>query len=381
MTTRRTVLAGAAALTAATAACKTQQVALDAEARGAFPTLPRGSELIGPQPGIVRLHSNENPYGPSESALKMMDYAARKGAYYADEAGGVLAAMIAERHGLSAEQVVISAGSAEALSAIAVVWGQQGPIVAPRLFFDATPMYAKRLGLAEIQRAPMNDNFTVDFAALEAMVDANTGMVQLCNPNNPTGVLEAPDVLKASVKRMAKQTTVVVDEAYMELTDQPERHSCIDLVRDGHDVIVSRTFSKLYGLAGIRVGYVIAQPDTARRIASAAMSWMSGVSYAAAIGCYDDQAFIQRSKQKILQGREMVEETLQATGMPYLKSDTNFVFFKSGVAANTLKARLDAQDIRIRGQYMDYAEWSRVSMGKLQDVSKFCQALPSAASA
>ncbi|MEN7341787.1 MAG: histidinol-phosphate transaminase [Pseudomonadota bacterium] len=379
-TTRRAVLVGAAGV-AAGAACQPRLTATQAESVGAFPTLPGGGALFGPQPGEVRLHSNENPYGPAESALKLMDYAARKGAYYADDASKTLAKMIADQHGLTPEHIVISAGSAEALSAIAVVWGQRGPIVAPRLFFDATPMYASRLGLATVTRAPMRDDFGVDFPALEAMVTDKTGMVQLCNPNNPTGLLEDAAVLKASVKRMAAKATVVVDEAYMELTDNPTDNSCIDLVRDGHDVIVSRTFSKLYGLAGIRVGYVIAPPEHARMIAGAAMSWMSGVSYAAAIGCYDDDAFINRSRKKILEAREMVTDTLDALDMPMIKSDTNFVFFRSGKPANAVREALARQNIMIRGQYMDYADWSRVSMGLLPDVAKFCRALPGAVSA
>lgn len=379
--TRRSLLLGAAGLSAATAACKPRLSALQAETVGAFPQLPSGTELIGPQAGVARLHSNENPYGPAQSALDAMDYAARKGAYYADDASKPLAKMIADRHGLDPAQVTLSTGSAEALSAIALIYGQQGPIVAPRLFFDATPLYAQRLGLADIQRAPMTADMDMDLPALEAMVGPETGMVQICNPNNPTGILTDTAALKAAVKRMAKKTTVVVDEAYMELTDQPESTTCIDLIKQGHDVIVSRTFSKLYGMAGIRVGYVISSPETARKIASANMTWMSGVGYAAAIGCYDDQPFIDRSLKKIIEGREMVMNTLSALDMQALPSQTNFVYFKPGIAANELQQALAARKIFIRGQYMDYDEWSRVSMGRLRDVAAFCKALPQAAQA
>ncbi len=375
---RRGLLLGGAGLGLTLSACATKLSPSEAEQVGAFPNLPGKAPLIGPADGVARLHSNENPYGPSKSALKMAEYASKKGAYYPDGVPKKLAALIAERHGLDPENVTISTGSAEALSAIALIYGQKGPIVAPRLFFDATPLYAQRLGLAAIKRTPMRSDMSVDYAALEAMVTSETGLVQICNPNNPTGLLSDPDELKSAVKRMAAKATVVVDEAYMELTDNPEENSCIDLVKQGHDVIVARTFSKLYGMAGLRVGYVISSPETAQKIRAANMSWMSGVGLAAAIGCYNDDAFIESSLSKITEGRDMVMTTLNTLGLEALPSQTSFVFFKSEKGANALQKTLADENILIRGQYMDYDEWSRVSMGRLEDVERFCKALPRA---
>ncbi len=375
-TSRRSVLAGAAAIPLVAAACANPATKRSAEITGAFPQLPGDGELLGPQPGVARLNNNENPYGPAESARRHMDYALRKGAYYPDKAIRTLSTLIAERHGVSPDHVTVSTGSAEALSAIALVYGQQGPIVAPRLFFDATLLYAERLGLATILRAPMAADMAIDLAAVEAAVTAETALVQLCNPNNPTGLLTDSDALHASVRRMAQKTTVVVDEAYMELTDAPQRNSCVDLVRDGHDVIVARTFSKLYGMAGIRVGYVISSPDTAKRIRSAKMSWMSGVGIAGAIGCYNDKRFVDFSLARIVEAREQVTTTLRQLDATALASQTNFVYFKSGMPANDLQRALAARNIMIRGQYMDYSEWSRVSMGRLEDIDRFCRVLP-----
>ncbi|MEM8984827.1 MAG: histidinol-phosphate transaminase [Pseudomonadota bacterium] len=380
-TSRRRFLLAAASASALTAGCAHRKTAAEAEAIGAFPVLPDGTELIGPANGVARLHSNENPYGPAASAIRMMDYASRKGAYYADRATTVLTDIIAEQHGVDRGQIALSTGSAEALSAVALIYGQRGTILVPRLFFDATVMYASRLGLATVERAPMDANLGIDFAALEARVTDDTGLVQICNPNNPTGLLSDSATLKASVRRMAKTTSVVVDEAYMELTDDPERHSCMDLVRAGHDVIVSRTFSKLYGMAGIRVGYTVSQPETAARIRQAKMSWMAGTSLAAAIGCHDDDAFIRRSRQRIVEAREMVMASLNALSIPALPPAGNFVYFNTGQDADTVKARLAEQGVLIRGTYMDYATWSRVSMGKLEDVERFCRALPAALNA
>lgn len=375
---RRALIGSSLGLGAAgLAGCTTSSVSA-IEARGAFP--PEGTAeapLLGPRAGYAQLSRNENPYGPAKSALRMIEYAGRKGAYYAsDTSYETLTGMIAERHGVAPEQVVITAGSGEALSAIALIYGPDGPILAPRLFWDTTALYAARLGMAEIQRVALTPGMEIDLPAMEAAITPQTGLVQLCNPNNPTGLVTPGPVIRPAVRHMAAKTTVLVDEAYMELADDPEGTSCIALIKEGHDVIVTRTFSKIYGMAGIRVGYTLSSAETAEKIRATAMSWGAVTAYAAAIGCYNDEAFLAHSRSKIVEGREMVMATLDTLGLEALPSQTNFVYFKSGRPANDVQAALGERDISIRGQYMDYADWSRVSMGRLEDVERFCKALP-----
>ncbi|WP_018996987.1 pyridoxal phosphate-dependent aminotransferase [Hirschia maritima] len=375
---RRFMLTGAVGTGFATAACATNGASTVAE-EAAFPpeAVSFDPYLLGPKKGVALLSRNENPYGPSKSALKMIEYAAKKGAYYASrEAVTTLMSMIAERNGVEPEQVVITTGSGEALSAIALIYGPKGPIVAPRLFWDTTALYAAKLGMATIERIPLTAEMEIDLAGIEAKVSDKTGLVQLCNPNNPTGVVTPGETIRASVKRMAAKTTVLVDEAYIELADDPEGTSCISLLKEGHDVIISRTFSKIYGMAGIRVGYTISSAETAEKIRNTAMSWSPGTSYAGAIGAYNDFAFLEYSKNKVVEGREMVLETLNVLGLTALPSGTNFVYFKSGKEANVVQKAMMDKNISVRGQYMDYSEWTRVSMGKIEDVARFCKALP-----
>lgn len=371
---RRLILQGAVGTSlAALAAC-----GQDSQEQGAFPPDAEQFDpgLLGPKHGVSLLSRNENPYGPAPSALKMIDYAGRKGAYYTGDATNTLKNLIAERHGIDADQVAVTTGSGEALSAIALIYGPTGPIVAPRLFWDTTALYAARLGMAEIQRVPLTEDMRVDIPAIEAAVTEQTGLVQLCNPNNPTGLVSDPQTFKAAVKRMAAKTTVLVDEAYMELTDDPAANTCIDLVKQGHNVIIARTFSKIYGMAGIRVGYTISSPGVAEAIQKTAMSWIAGTGIAAAVGCYNDEKFLKYSKSKIIEAREMVLETTKALNLTALPSQTNFVYFKSGKQANDVQKAFAAKNIVIRGQYMDYNAWSRVSMGRLEDVALFCKTLP-----
>ena len=129
-------------------------------------------------------------------------------------------------------------------------------------------------------------------------------------------------------------------------------------------------------MAGVRVGYSISSIETAEKIRAAAMSWTPSLSIAAAIGCYNDEAFLEMSRSKIKQARDMVNMTLDTMGLERLPSQTNFVYFKSGREANDVQKAMMERKISIRGQYMDYNEWTRVSMGKIPDVERFCKALP-----
>lgn len=377
---RRLVLTGAVGAGLLGTACSRGGVTAEAaEEVGAFPASVGMQDpyLLGPKKGVALLSRNENPYGPSDSALKMIEYAAKKGAYYASrESRALLAKMIADKNGVAPEQIAITTGSGEALSSIALIYGPKGPIVAPRLFWDTTALYAKNLGLAKIDRVPLTADMGIDLAGIEAKVTENTGLVQLCNPNNPTGLVADSATFKAAVKRMAAKTTVLVDEAYIELADDPDTNSCVDLLKAGHDVIIARTFSKIYGMAGIRVGYTISKPEVAMQIQRSAMSWSPCTSYAGAIGAYNDEAFLDYSKAKVVEAREMVNATLDELGLVRLPSQTNFVYFKSGKEANDVQKAMMDRNISVRGQYMDYNAWTRVSMGKIPDVERFCKTLP-----
>jgi len=374
---RRFLLAGAVGAGLANTACSSLGIKSQAaESMGAFPA-GKDPYLLGPKEGVALLSRNENPYGPSKSALEMIDYAAKKGAYYASrDSRQLLAKMIAEKNGVEPEQIAITTGSGEALSAIAMIYGPKGKIVAPRLFWDTTALYAKNLGMAYVERVPLKSDMGIDLYGIEARVTPTTGLVQLCNPNNPTGLVADSATFKSAVKRMSANTTVLVDEAYIELADNPDTNTCVDLVKEGRDVIVARTFSKIYGMAGLRVGYTISSPEVAKKIQQTAMSWSPCTSYAGAIGAYNDEKFLNFSKAKVVEARDMVNTTLDTLGLTRLPSQTNFVYFKSGKEANDVQKAMEAKKISVRGQYMDYNEWTRVSMGKIKDVERFCKALP-----
>jgi histidinol-phosphate aminotransferase len=337
-----------------------------------------GKPLFGPAPGVAWLTYNENPYGPSPRAIQAMAEAAAKGCYYADDGTERLRSMIAERFALSPNNVVIGNGSTEVLSAAALEWSKHGPIVCPELFFEDPLQVALRHG-AQLIRVPLKPDMGIDLEAMAAAAAASkASMVYLCNPNNPTAMLVDAPALRQLSSRLPAGTALLVDEAYNELTENPRENSVVDLVTAGRNVIVSRTFSKIYGLAGMRIGYILSTLENADRINGNIMTIDLGTSaLAAAIASLDDPAFTTFSKNRILEGREIILDATRRLGLQTLPTQANFVFVKVP-DADAFKARMADRNIIIRGAYGKWKNWSRVSTGKIEDVHRYAEALPAA---
>ena len=365
---RRGFLAGSAALSGLAGAAPVQALV---PARTAGVTTN-----FGPAPGIALLSRNENPYGPAPSAVAAIADTAVKGCYYANGGVSRLTAMIAERHGVMPSQVVLGSGSTEILCAIALAWGAKGQIICPDLFWDTTVKYAVSKGATSDVRVSLTSDMQVDVSGMGAAFNDGVSLVQICNPNNPTGMVVPQAAIRDLAMKVTPTATLLLDEAYNELTDNPEGNSVIDLVRAGHDVIVCRTFSKIYGMAGMRVGYAITSEENAALISSYLMSFGGNVSgLAGAIAAYDDTGFLDRSKAAILEGRQMILDAVATAGLTALPSETNFVFVEVP-DAEKVRAAMEARGILIRGAYGQWTQYSRVSCGLLPDVERYAKALP-----
>ena len=367
---RRSIFGLAAATTAAAALAPRATAATTTE-------LPR----FGALPGQARLMFNENPYGPSPAAIAAMAETASKGCYYVDDIEPALTKMIARRYGVTPEHVVLGNGSSEVLAAIVMAWGQKGHVLAPDLMFDFALKQGQPLGVKAV-RVPLAADMGIDLAALHQATVKDTALVHICNPNNPTGMLIDPVALRDFIKSSPKGTTVLVDEAYNELTDKPDFNSMIDMVRAGHDVIITRTFSKIHGMAGLRVGYAITTPENARRIRENLLTiGVNSAALAAALATFDDAEFLTFSRGKVLEGRAMLQNAVKTAGLTALPSQANFLFVKVP-DANALFKAMEARGIIIRGAYgKDWPQWSRVSTGKIEDVKRYAEALPELARA
>ena len=325
---------------------------------------------LGPPPGMIALRFNENPYGPSPGALKAAAEAAALGAYYADDMQTPLLQTIADKHDVGLENMVLSSGSNEALQAAFVAWGRQGRIVLPSLTYTAHVHYARRMGV-EVVPVPVEDDLTINLDRIAAAVTDDVSLVYLCNPNNPTGHTLDGDELRDFCRSVGQRAVVMIDEAYNELTDRPEYTSMVDLVREGENVIVMRTFSKLFGMAGMRVGYGIGRPDIAKTTADHVMAWPNGVGLAAAKACYTDDEFIEFSRSKIFEGRDMVIDAFRRNGIEPLPSQTNFVFANIGRNGSEFQNRMAERKVLIRGRWPPYSDYIRVSMGRIEDIEVF----------
>lgn len=363
---RRSLLGAASAGTAV--------VLSTSRAVAAPPKLP----LFGPAPGVAWLTYNENPYGPSPKAISAMSEAASKGCYYADNAKKRLHAMVAERLGVGHDHLIIGNGSTEVLTAAALDWGRRGAIVCPELFYGDPVNYSEQSG-ARVVRIPLSADMGYDLASIAAAAaKPGVAMVYLCNPNNPTGMLVDSAALRALVRSVPPTVTVLVDEAYNELTDNPAGNSIVDLAKSGHNVIACRTFSKIYGLAGLRIGYAVSTPENIKRIDANLMTLgLASGSIAAAIASIEDEAFVRFSKSRILEAREMILEATKRLGLRVLPTQANFVFVDVP-DADLLRSRMAERNIVIRGAYGKWKNWSRVSTGKIEDVRRYVAALPEA---
>ena len=368
---RRLFMQGAAAALSATAAARISAASSK--------EIVRPQPLYGPPPGIAKLNANENPYGPSPAALKAMMEASQKGAYYVYDSVMRLKTMIAERHGLTPDHIALGSGSSAGLVAAAIVAGHSGNILGPDLFWDTTSRAVEIQELGEIKRLPKLESLNIDLDAMYDAIDDSISMVQVTNPNNPTGMLLDPLKMREFCIKASKKCTVLSDEAYNELTDNSDANTVIPLIKDGHDIIVARTFSKIYGLAGMRVGYMIAQPEKIKEMERYGIGWygLNQAGLAAAIACYEDHRFMDYCRDKVKEGREMVASAVKENGLSALPSVTNFMFVDLGdLNAETFRQEMEKESVLIRGIYRDYTNWSRVSMGRLEDVEKYVSALP-----
>ena len=287
--------------------------------------------------------------------------------------------MIAERHGLTREHVMLSSGSSGVLTFLAMAATRQGNILGPDLFWDTTSRMGVRNSDYGIERLPKRADLAIDLEAMKNALSDDISLVHVTNPNNPTGSALETAALKDFCVKASAKTLVLVDEAYNELTDNPDQTTMIPLVKEGRDVAVARTFSKIFGLAGMRVGYLIAKPELLEMIGQFGLGdyGMNQPGVAGAIASYNDEAFLAYSKAKIVEGREIVAAAVKENGLFALPSQTNFMFVDLGkLDAERFRAEMEKRNVLIRGIYRDYTNWSRVSMGKLEDVEMYAKAMP-----
>ncbi|MBT8311812.1 MAG: histidinol-phosphate aminotransferase family protein [Flavobacteriaceae bacterium] len=323
----------------------------------------------------VKLSSNENPYGPSKRVRSVMTSTFDKACRYPFGALRGLVDMIAEKEGVTKDHVVVTGGSTEGLKATGLVYGLGGgEIIAADPTFQAMLRYAETFD-AYVHRVPLDEQMGHDLEAMGNRVNNKTQLIFICNPNNPTGTLLDPGKLKDFCTSYDKQALIFSDEAYYDFITEPDYPSMVELVKQGRNLIVSKTFSKVYGLAGLRIGYLIARPDIADRLKAAVMANTNMLAIEAAKEALRDDDFYKYSLLKNKEAKDLIYKTLDQLGLPYIKSHTNFVFFKSGRQIQSLITDMQKEGVLIGRPFPPLYDWARISTGTMEEVTVFCEAL------
>jgi histidinol-phosphate aminotransferase len=218
----------------------------------------------------------------------------------------------------------------------------------------------------------LNDKLEYDYDKMALSIKPDTRLIVICNPNNPTGTLVDPIKVKSFCEQVSKKVTVFADEAYLEFLEPDNQFSLIDLVKKDANVIVCRTFSKIYGLAGLRLGYLVARPDIIQKIEKYSGDFpMSQTAIAAAMASLDDDAFMQMCRHKNAESRNVLTNYLDSKGIFYGKSHTNFVFFPAPNNGRTILNTLHEKGYLIRIWDYQQKEWCRVSIGTIEEMKGF----------
>ena len=365
---RRHALLGAAALLAPLAA----GVGRAAEAATEIPAPAHPDRLI-------RLSSNENPYGPSPAARRAILASIAEAPRYADDSIVRLIQALAEREHFDRKQLVIGSGSGEILNMaglLAAEGGAGGELVAAEPTFEALPEFAAKFGVVS-RTVPLDADHRHDLAAMRAAVTNNTRLVYVCNPNNPTGTAMRRDELEGFIRTLPEATLVLVDEAYIDLADAKGVATIVELVKERPNLLVTRTFSKIHGLAGLRVGYAIASPALAARLRSKQLAFPNIAGLRAALASLGDHRFLAETRQALIADRNRIEATVDRSGMARAQSQGNFVFFDTGRPVREFaKAMLD-KGIQVGRPFARYATWARVTVGTRAEVDRLLAVLPS----
>jgi histidinol-phosphate aminotransferase len=332
-------------------------------------------KLRGQSGNAARLNANENPYGPSEKARQAVAQIASSGNRYAFNVARDFKAALAKKEGVPVEYILLGAGSSELLFRAAMGFGLPGGRM-----LSAFPTYPSMMQYAEQfnsswDKVNLNDALEHDFDALAAGIKPDTRLVFICNPNNPTGTFVDPAKVKSFCEEVSKKVPVLADEAYLEFLEPAQQISLVDLVKKDENVIVMRTFSKIYGLAGLRLGYMVAKPDLLKTIGqySSDIS-LSQPALAAAQASLGDEEFMKSVRTRNAAAREVLTGYLDKKKIFYGKSHANFVLFPSPKAGKVMLSQLEEKGFLIRIWDYKNQEWCRVSIGTIDEMKGFVKA-------
>lgn len=329
---------------------------------------------------IIMLVANENPLGMSENVRRKISEAIFNLNRYPDADAWPLKSALAKKLNVPEDWIVLGNGSSELLGLAAqMVLSPENSAIYPQYSFSLYPMVARLCGAKTVE-IPATEDFNADLDAMLAAIDETTRLIFLTNPNNPTGTYLPKEKVEEFLEKVPEHIFVLLDEAYMEFLEPELRLDSIGLVKKHKNVLIARTFSKAYGLAGSRVGYGVAQPELLEMFNRVRHPFnVNDLSQVAALAAMEDQAFIERTLENNRKGKEFLTDSFKKLGLPFMGLHANFVTVKIGPNAEKIINELFKKGIIVRKMTSyDLPEWIRVTVGTEEENKKFIQALTEA---
>ena len=322
-----------------------------------------------------RLCYNENPLGPSPAALDAMEEAAHQAHRYPDWFSSSLENSIAGMHGVSANKICAGAGATEIIRLVADAFLHAGDEMV-----TATPTYSQMASEAAANGAtaihvPLMHSYIIDLERILEAVGPKTKLISLVNPNNPLATVFHKGDMEVFMNSLPGGVVVVVDEAYHQYVHSQEYESCIRYVQQGFPMVVIRTFSKVYGLAGARIGYSVAPSGYTSMIASSQnIAMVSRLAQAAAMAAIDDIQHVNNTVALNDQAKQILIDGFNMLSCDYIPSETNFMMFDTGMSASTVATLLAGKGFQVRVGW-GMPQHIRVSTGTIEEMTQFVDAL------
>jgi histidinol-phosphate aminotransferase len=326
--------------------------------------------------GPILLYRNENPYGPSEKVVAAMRETAAGGNRYPRTEYDTLADKLAALHNVKREQIVLGCGSGEILCMAAMAFLKPGKkLVEAAPTFPALGKLAQTAGI-EVADVPLNKRYEHDLPTMLDRTAANAGLVYIVNPNNPTGTITPRKDIETFIAKLPAGVAVLIDEAYHHFAAPGgDYESFLDRPIGDPRVVVARTFSKIYGLAGMRIGYAVATPEVAKRLAAGFPSWsVSVVSARAASAALDDVEYVRLGVKRNADGRQEFMKQAAARKLFVIPSQTNFLMLDPQRPPDEVIAHLKKSNILIGPKYPALDKYIRVSLGQPGEMKIFWDA-------
>lgn len=326
---------------------------------------------------ILKLNWNENPYGPSKSAYHAAKEALERSNYYPDEPIMNLKNALARFLNVETDQLMITCGSTEVLSLVGQHAGLlDGEVVTPWPSFP-TLMYFAEVAGASIKKVSLDAENRIDLDATANAISDKTKVVFICNPNNPTSTEQDPAAIRSFCRSVPEDVMICVDEAYIEYSSYGPDGSMVPLVAELPNLIVARTFSKAYGLAGLRVGYAVSQVQNIEELEKRHNGFGMSLTMPSVLGAHaaiSDQEFITNGVEKNMQSRQIVYNAFDKWGVKYNMSSTNFIYARSEHFDPKVVTKLAEENVLIT-KWPTMADHIRISMGKPKEMERFVEVI------